>query len=71
MNIYGVLFSFYLGVAISTFGYAAANTTSCVNYSKREFGETSCRMVVGMGAGIAWPFYLSWNLWERYFNEQR
>lgn len=71
MKLPEALLSVYLGIAISTFWDVAVNTTSCVNHSKLEFGKISCRMVVGMAAGIVWPFYLSLTLWERYSNEQR
>ena len=65
-----LLLALNAGIALLTFGYAASHPTPCYygGYSTPRY-EFPCDSSLLAGtawvAGVFWPFYWSWEIWDR------
>lgn len=52
----------YAVIALLTFGYAASSPDICKPSLFRSVSE--CRFMSGIGSGISWPMYWTWEAFE-------
>lgn len=59
------IIALYVAIGVVSFGHAAANTPTpkCDPFCITTRGERA--VIAGMGAFFMWPFYWSWEAFER------